>query len=510
MRRNPAITVGLLIAVVAATAWCFAVVMGRRFEGGDVYPPCSSQRVDPMGAKALYEAVDGLAGTTCERNFKRFAKLSDVTVSEDSPVAASRQGQTLMLLDVDSWVFSNGDQLDGGVVRDFAAAGGRVVITVDGGTDNMDRVWQASEERQKELEEARRKAKKEQAVKKKDEAAKNKDDDKSKDAGAKSEPKKEESPVDRARRDWRQKKEDDKDESKLPFKPAKSLVEAIQIDAVRDSLKLIPKDGHELARPPGVSVPQGRLPRWLSRVSLNLAPKVEVKKEGDKKEGDDDKNEKADLKEISLEKPDETSDAAAKDRWKIIATVEDKPVIVERRFGRGSIVIATDSYFATNQALLMNPVPEFLAWLIGDARKVIFDETHLGTQENPGIMTLARHYRLHGFFLGGVLLFALFVWQSSSSLVPARDALEPGVRAVTGQGAVAGLVSLLRRGVTRSRLLQTCFDQWVRNHPHPSPALRARIEQARAVLPTDAKRPSRGMLVQLYQRLCETIHPNRH
>jgi hypothetical protein len=275
------------------------------------------------------------------------------------------------------------------------------------------------------------------------------------------------------------------------------LVEAIQIDVVRDSVKNIPKDG--------IATPHGRLPKWLSRVSLNLAPKEEYKKEVG-----DEQNDKDDAEKTGSTKEDKTSDVAANGHWQIIATVEDKPVIAERRFGRGSIVIATDSYFATNQALLMNPVPEFLAWLIGDAQHVIFDETHLGTQENPGIMTLARRYRLHGFFLGGVLLFALFVWQSSSSLVPARDGLEPGVRVITGQGAVAGLVSLLRRGVSRSRLLQTCFDQWVRNHPHPSPALRARIEQARAVLPSDAKRPSRGMLVQLYQRLCETLHPNRH
>jgi hypothetical protein len=298
----------------------------------------------------------------------------------------------------------------------------------------------------------------------------------------------------------------------LPFKPAKSLVEALQIDVLRDSLKLIPLDGHELTRPAGVDSPRGKFPRWLSRVSLNLAPKAEDKKDGEDEKGQSPDSKKTDSEKTSLDKPEQenTSDPAAKDRWHIVATVGDKPVVAERRFGQGSIVIATDSYFATNQALLMNPVPEFLAWLIGDARRVIFDETHLGTQENPGIMTLARHYRLHGFFLGGVLLFALFVWQSSSSLVPAADGHEPAVRAVAGQGAVAGLISLLRRGVSRSRLLPTCFDQWVRNHPHPSPALRARIEQARAVLPSVAKRPSRGMLVELYQRLCETLHPNRH
>src|SRR4051794_31309243 len=115
MRRNPAIGVGVLIAMGLATVWCFSLIMGRRFAGGEVYPPCSTQRVDPMGAKALYEALDRLAGTTCERNFKRLAKLSDVSASEDSAIAASREGQTLVLLDVDPWAFHDGDDIDGAV-----------------------------------------------------------------------------------------------------------------------------------------------------------------------------------------------------------------------------------------------------------------------------------------------------------------------------------------------------------------------------------------------------------
>jgi hypothetical protein len=491
MRRNPAIGVGMLIAIGLATTWCFGVMMSRRFAGGEVYPPCSTQRVDPMGAKALYEALDRLAGTTCERNFKRMGKLSEVSASEDSAIAASRQGQTLVLLDLDPWAFDDGDAIDGNAVRDFAIAGGRVVLTVNGATTAFQRVRQSAEERERELEEERREEKKE--------AAKKKAAEKTKEAEAKSNPPEKAPKTDTRKNDTeKEKSSTDDDTIETPFKPTMSLVKALGIGVKHESLREYPEDGHELKTPEGISPIGGKLPRWLSRSSLDLDPK---KTNG----GKDEKDAETD-KDTTESK---SSEVTGKESWQVLATVEDKPVLAQRRFGRGSVVVASDSYFATNQALTYHPVPEFLAWLMGDARHVIFDETHLGTQENPGIMTLARRYRLHGFFLGGVLLFALFVWQSSSSLVPATDGAEPTRRSVAGQGAVAGLVSLLRRGVSRARLLQTCFDQWVRNHPHPSPALQARIEQARALLPPGDKRPPRGMLVSLYQRLCETLHPNR-
>jgi hypothetical protein len=358
------------------------------------------------------------------------------------------------------------------------------------------------EERGRELEDKRRQEKKDQAAKKKD-------------ADAKADPSGQKPGKEDRKPDAELKKKtgaQDDDVVKLPYKPAVALVEAIKIDVKLNSLSPFPKDGHVLKTPEGITIGRGPLPRWLSRTSLDLAPKSKDKDSDtakDREKNGAPKDQSADTPATADEDQKENA-APDKEVWQVLATVDDKPVLVERRFGKGSIVVATDSVFASNEALSKAPVPEFLAWLIGNAHRVIFDETHLGTQENPGIMTLARRYHLHGFFLGGVLLFALFVWQSSSSLVPATDDVGPRASAVTGQGAVAGLVSLLRRGVSRSRLLQTCFDEWERNHAHPSPALKARIDKARALLPAENRRPARGMLVSLYQRLCETLHPNRH
>lgn len=483
MRRSPAIIIGCLIAVAAATVWCFSIVMGRRFAGGEVYPPCSSQRPDPMGAKALYEAIDRLGSVTCERNSRALNKLQ------------GSRGKTLVVLDVHPFSYTAAEDLqvgpfemvhgiDGDAVWDFAAGGGRVVITLQGQTGSS-KVWDAAKGRQRELE-ARRRLEKETG-KKQDEGTGKDRENNSKPGGP---PKKssKESPEKSGKKGL-----DPDDDGGLPFKPAKSLREILQVAVKEGELPKVPKEGYVLDTPEGIAVLEGRLPAWFSNAILDLAPKPEAEET------------KEDPSKAQSKPP-----TPARETWKVLATAHGNPVLAERRVGAGTIVLATDTYFATNQALMAHPAPEFLAWLIGDARQVIFDETHLGTQENPGIMAMALRYRLHGFFLGGVLLFLLFVWQGSSSLVPSNDGMEAGPRMVAGQGAVAALVSLLRRGVPRSRLLQTCFDQWLHNHPHPGAALRGRIEQARALLPQEVKRPARGALVRLYQRLCETLHPNRH
>src|SRR5581483_10296824 len=40
-----------------------------RFESGDVYPPYSTLRSDPLGAMALYESLGQLPGVSVERDF---------------------------------------------------------------------------------------------------------------------------------------------------------------------------------------------------------------------------------------------------------------------------------------------------------------------------------------------------------------------------------------------------------------------------------------------------------
>lgn len=169
--------------------------------------------------------------------------------------------------------------------------------------------------------------------------------------------------------------------------------------------------------------------------------------------------------------------------WRTIyARKGDRPVWIERRYGGGTIVLAADSYYFSNEALLKERQPALLAWLIGPHQRVIFDETHLGVEESPGIAALARKYRLHGLLAGLLLLAGLFLWKSSVSFLPPSEAEgrrdEPEL--IAGKESTAGFVNLLRRNISSGELLSACITEWKRSCAHQVPL--AKLERIQAVL----------------------------
>lgn len=150
--------------------------------------------------------------------------------------------------------------------------------------------------------------------------------------------------------------------------------------------------------------------------------------------------------------------------WHTIAVSNDDPVVVERSYGKGKIVMTSDAYFSSNEALWKGEDSSFLWWLIGDKKKVVFDETIHGSVENGGIMKLIRRYRLHGFFAGVFIFIILLIWSSGSSLVPGSEEIERGLTApdgaVAGEDAKSGMVRMLRRSVRKDELLDKCVEIW--------------------------------------------------
>jgi len=150
--------------------------------------------------------------------------------------------------------------------------------------------------------------------------------------------------------------------------------------------------------------------------------------------------------------------APSKD-WHILYKCEGQPAIMERTIGHGSVVLAADSYFLSNEAMRKERSPLLLATILGQNPRIIFDESHLGVQEQPGIATLVRKYNLGGLVAGLAILAGLFVWQTSSSFLPPQLDKEDA-EVVTGKDSASGFVSLLRRGIAPTRLIAVCVDQW--------------------------------------------------
>ncbi len=150
--------------------------------------------------------------------------------------------------------------------------------------------------------------------------------------------------------------------------------------------------------------------------------------------------------------------------WEAAVLVDGNPVVIERKYGNGSIVITTDTYFVSNEALHSGAEPEFLLWLVGNKPKIVFDETIHGSQETGGAMKLMRRYRIHGIFLGLFVFVALWAWRSASTLAPGSDDLDRGLisnsSAVAGEETNSGLIRLLQRSVPPQNLLGQCVESW--------------------------------------------------
>ncbi|MBM3861349.1 MAG: DUF4350 domain-containing protein [Verrucomicrobia bacterium] len=326
----------------------FVAVLGHlfqlRFESGELYPPYSSFRADPIGCRALYESLDGLGGLTVSRNL------------DPLPALGQPRGRTLCVFGVTPpqlWVSpAEARELDA-----FLRGGGRLVMTF------LPHTW----------------APKSAAA--------------STNAPLETKKNTERRFVGNLAENWG---------VKFHLVPLPENEETARAFACHTSLKL----------PRSIS--------WHSTlVFTNLNP-----------------------------------------AWKTIYARDNSPVLIERPLGKGTLVFAADTYFASNEALLKERHPALLAWLIGPAAHVIFDETHLGVAEEPGIAGLLRNYRLHGLLAALLALAALFVWRQSVPFLPAAAESGDDGTHVAGRTAAAGFVNLLRRSIPPKKLPDVCLDEW--------------------------------------------------
>lgn len=165
--------------------------------------------------------------------------------------------------------------------------------------------------------------------------------------------------------------------------------------------------------------------------------------------------------------------------WTALYAIDGAPVAATRPFGRGTIVLLSDVSLLGNGSMRKERSVAFLASLVGDRTRVVFDETHLGVESQQGVMTLIRRFRLTGVVLAALLVAVLFVWRRATSLLPRRDDLEAGQR-VSGRDSFEGLVRLLARGIPVSRLLPAALEEWSRTAGEPTEEMRRLAADARS------------------------------
>ena len=196
--------------------------------------------------------------------------------------------------------------------------------------------------------------------------------------------------------------------------------------------------------------------------------------------------------------------------WRTIyARGTDTAVVIERKIGAGSVVIASDSFFVSNEAMLSDRHADLLAWIIGKNNRVVFDEAHLGNVESPGVASLMRKYRLHGLGIGLLLLAGLFIWKNSASLVP----LHSGERRedfVAGKDSAAGFINLLRRNISPREIFDVCFTEWKKSAAPSGTISRARLQQAEAIFESENSRPIKERNpLESYRKISDTLNKRK-
>jgi hypothetical protein len=194
--------------------------------------------------------------------------------------------------------------------------------------------------------------------------------------------------------------------------------------------------------------------------------------------------------------------------WQVLYRSEGHPVIVERPFGKGSLVLCADSFFISNEALQSERQPQLLLRILGRHSKIIFDEAHFGIHRQPSVAVLLRRYRFQWFFLVLVVMALLFVWKNTVYFVtPRKDGAPTGADVVSDKDYTRGLISLLRRNIPRSEILQICGQEWERTFGKNKRIQPETFDRVKKILRTQALYPKKDKVdvVNGYRKLSRII-----
>ena len=163
--------------------------------------------------------------------------------------------------------------------------------------------------------------------------------------------------------------------------------------------------------------------------------------------------------------------------WHVVRGAAGHAILVERAFGKGTIVLSADAFPLTNQALLYQRDAGLISWYAGPDRRLIFDESHFGITETGSVAALGRRYHLEPFLAALLLLVVLFIWKNAAPLVPANPAQRPAASTAQPGGMP---YYLLRRAAPPAEVIRACVDEWRKSlalGPHYSEERLHRVDE---------------------------------
>ena len=439
MLKRPAI---LCVCLLFTALFVFGLVrlFELRFDQGDLYPPYSTLRADPLGASIFYESLERVPGVTTRRFFEE-------TFKDD---AGRRRALFLLGAEPGSTRWLARSEFN--VLQRFVFNGGRVVIAY---FPEVTESWSSRRTRTNETD--------------------NIFPDKKKPRRKKPAP-----------------KVDGRSSETNFLSSTNNLTGTNQVTSTNALVLLKNKKPHDPSRPKNAQEQQEEddLKEELKQyadLSVEWGFHFEHKNLGTNDDGQIEFPEAslvASGRELPALLPIHTVLCFTNltNGWTTVYQRDAKtPVVIERKLGAGSVVLVADAYPFSNEALFKDRSAPLLAWLLGSGRDAIFDEAHLGIVEQPGMATLMRRYQLHGLIFSLLLVAGLFVWKNSVSLVPPHaEAQTDAGPVVAGRDSASGFVNLVRRGIAPAEIINVCFAEWKKSGARAaaiSPAQRRDLEQ---------------------------------
>ena len=198
------------------------------------------------------------------------------------------------------------------------------------------------------------------------------------------------------------------------------------------------------------------------------------------------------------------------DSWNVLYRFNGEPVVIERAWGAGSVVLMCDSYLFSNESMVMDRHVDVLLRMIGDSRYILFDEYHLGVSSQESIMMLAARYRLRGVLLALLVVAALYIWQRMSPFIP-RYAAENNEDNTVGSwvGSGEGFRNLLIRHIPVRDLARTMVEEWDSTFDG-DPAMKTRCEAVRKMYQELLKDNTQPDPLFVHNRMVEKLKERKH
>ena len=117
MQKADFIKPGIVILMVLVFAFGVGHLLVLRFESGDVYPPYSSLRSDPLGTRVLFEGLNNLPGVNADRNYRQLARVN------------FKPNTTLLYIGIPGTDFDYVPRKSSAAIDRLTAGGGRLVLT---------------------------------------------------------------------------------------------------------------------------------------------------------------------------------------------------------------------------------------------------------------------------------------------------------------------------------------------------------------------------------------------